>query len=121
MKRIIGLVLCFVLIMAVSASAQVASSKASAVKTATALIYTGETLFTGILIATDGTNAVTLDVYDGTSASGTKIIPQQVIPSSAVNRSWALGIDPGVLVRTGIYVVVSVAGGGSCSYTVYYK
>ena len=113
--------LVIILVLAVSAQAQTNYSRTSAVKTASALIYTGNALFQGILIATDGTNAVTLDVYDGTTTGGTKVIPQTVIPSSSTNRSWALSIDPGLLVRTGIYVAISVAGGGSASYTVYYK
>jgi len=97
------------------------ASRSSTVKTASALIFTGDSIFAGILIATDGTNAVTLDVYDGVDNTGTKVIPQLVIPSSATNRAFSLSIDPGVHMMTGIYVVISVAGSGSASYTVYFK
>lgn len=121
MKRLIGLVLCLLMIAATVSAQEATYLRASGVQTASALIHTGDALFAGIVVATDGTNAVTLDVYDGTTTGGTKVIPQTVIPSSATNRSWALSIDPGLLVRSGIYIVVSVAGGGSCAYTVYYK
>jgi hypothetical protein len=121
MKKISAFILCLVLMATIAYAESVPYSMVSTVKTATALIYTGDIQFNGIIIATDGTNAVTLDVYDGTTTAGTKVIPQLVIPSSATNRSFALSVDPGIHMYTGIYVVISVAGSGSASYTVYYK
>ena len=97
-------------------------TKTSEVKTASALIYTGPCVLGGILMALDGTNAVTLDVYDGVDATGRKVIPQLVIPSSATVRVFSLDFGPdGKEMYTGIYVVIAVAGGGTASYTVDYK
>jgi hypothetical protein len=121
MKKIAVFISCLILTAIVAFAEPTNYLRGSAVKTASALIYTGDALFGGFIVAMDGTNAVTIDVYDGTNSSGTKIIPQTVIPTSATNRSYSLSIDPGLHVYTGIYVVVSVAGGGSCAYTVYYK
>lgn len=91
----------------------------SAEKTADALIYTGACYFHGILVATDGTNAVTLDIYDNTAGSGTVITPTIVIPTSASMRSASIGFNPPVWCKTGIYVDITLAA-GSCSYVVYY-
>ena len=119
MKKVVCFALGLILMAATAFAQEMIISRASAVKTESALIHTGGTMFSGILVATDGTNAVTLDVYDGTTTGGTKIIPQIVIPTSSSNRSFALSIDPGVLVRSGIYVAVTCSG--TVGYTVYYK
>ena len=50
----------------------------STVKTADALIVTGQGWFYGIMCLTDGTNSVTFDVYDNTSGSGTKLFPSVI-------------------------------------------
>ena len=92
----------------------------SPVKTASAKILQGAGTFYGVVVATDGTNAVTMSVYDNIAASGTLIVPTTVIPSSATNRVFAVGFTPAVKFNNGLYVAVSVAGGGSCSYVVYY-
>lgn len=96
------------------------STISSGSKTASALIRTGKGIFSGIIISTDGTNAVTLDIYDNTSAAGTKLVPTLTITSSAVDRVQSIK-PPGAPVsfETGLYVNVSVAGGGSCSYVAY--
>lgn len=93
----------------------------SAVKTESALIFTGNCVFSGIMIALDGTNAVTLDIYDGVDDTGVRIIPQIVIPSSAGVRSYSLGFNPGIPMRTGIYIKIAVAGGGSASFVAYFR
>ncbi len=56
--------------------------RGSGSQTADALIYTGEGVFYGIMVATDATNAVTVSVYDGTTATGTKLIPTSVVTTS---------------------------------------
>ena len=91
----------------------------STVQTATANVLTGKGALYGILIATDGTNAVTLDIYDGTDATGTKLVPQVVITTSATNRSAAIDFGDGVGFGTGIYVVATCAG--TVGYTLYYE
>lgn len=91
-------------------------------KTASAKISEGIGEFVGILIATDGTNAVTLDIYDSkVTAAGTKLIPTLTIPSSATNRMFQLQFSPGIKYSVGIYVTISVAGGGTFAYIVYHR
>jgi len=78
---------------------------------------TGACVFKGIIFKTDGTNDVTVTVYDNTSASGNKLTPESfVIEGSA--RVFALSYEPGVLAVNGIYVAMSVAGGGEASFQV---
>lgn len=85
-------------------------------------VVRGKGLFYGIVVVTDGTNDVTLAVYDGTSTSGKRLIaPNLVISGTAFKSGWAHSIDPPVTYDTGIYVSVSVAGGGYCSYVAYYS
>lgn len=92
----------------------------STVQTATANVLTGKGALYGILIATDGTNAVTLDIYDGTDATGRKLGPQVVITTSATNRSATIDFgESGVGFGTGIYVVATCAG--TVGYTLYYE
>ena len=76
--------------------------------------------FYGIAVITDGTYAVTVDIYDNASAaSGTKLIPTWVIPTSATNL--AAGYDAPVPIRckNGIYVDVTCTG--DVKYIVYYS
>ncbi len=87
--------------------------------TADALVRTGEAHIYGIVIATDGTNAVTLDIHDGTTVAGSTIMPTTVIPTSATQRSGSIGFDPPVMCNDGIYVNITTAG--TLSYTVYYN
>ncbi len=83
-----------------------------------AAVYTGRGLFKGMLITTDGTNNVTVSVYDNTANSGTKIIPTFVALGSSYTT--AVSYDPGVAFATGISVDVTIAGGGTASYQVLY-
>ena len=72
----------------------------------------------GIIIATDGTNAVTLDMYDNaTAASGTNIVPTLVITTSASNRGTAIAVNRAI--SNGVYVDITTSG--TLSYVVYYK
>ncbi|MCK5019384.1 MAG: hypothetical protein KAS32_20165 [Candidatus Peribacteraceae bacterium] len=82
----------------------------SANKTADALIATGEYYLYGIMVITDGTNSVTVDTYDNTSGSGTKLHPQWVVTTGANERAKTLSFDPPVFAGTGIYVDITTAG-----------
>lgn len=79
-------------------------------KTADALIKSGPGNFDGIVVVTDGTNAVTLDIYDNTAASGKKLIPTTVITTSAADRVRSIGFTNPVKFNTGIYVDITCAG-----------
>jgi len=80
---------------------------------------TGQAAFYGIIIKTDGTNNVTLNIYDNIAASGKKLVPTDIVVLGTA-RIWALSYSPAIKCLTGIYVSVSVAGGGTCTYQVLY-
>ena len=88
----------------------------TAEQTADAAAVTGAGHFGGIIIATDGSNDVTVDIYDNTAASGNNIIPTVVCKGSS--RIHAIGIDPPTPFFTGVYVDITCAG--TLSYIVYY-
>jgi hypothetical protein len=89
-------------------------------KTAAALITTGPGELAGILVATDATNPVTLDIYDNTAASGKKLVPTTVIVTSATDRMRQIDFKTPVKFNIGLYVS-PVVGGGGFKVVVYYK
>jgi hypothetical protein len=92
----------------------------SAIKTADALIHTGPAYLYGIVVATDGTNSVTVKTYDNTTASGTqKPHPDWIVSTGAANRIASISFDPPVPMGTGIYVDITTSG--TVSYEVYYR
>lgn len=91
----------------------------SDVEAASASVVSGDCVFHGIVVSTDGSNDVTLDIYDNTVASGNRLIPNNTV-ITASQRAWSFSVDPPIWCRHGIYVNVSVAGGGTCKYIVYY-
>jgi hypothetical protein len=79
-------------------------------------IVTGPGVLLGVLISTNGTNDVTVDIYDGT-AVGTdddKLIPTIVIPGS--QRLGGV-IPPPVEFDTGCHLLVSGTGAKVVAYT----
>uniref|UniRef100_A0A6M3LP37 Uncharacterized protein n=1 Tax=viral metagenome TaxID=1070528 RepID=A0A6M3LP37_9ZZZZ len=94
-------------------------SYSSAEKTASAAIATSSGYLHGIVVITDGTNSVTVDIYDNASAaSGTKLIPQWVVTTSSSNRAQSYSIEPPIKFSNGIYVAVTTSG--TVTYMVYY-
>ena len=73
----------------------------------------------GIVFVTDGSNALSVDIYDSGSATGTKLVPTLQLAASP--RIQTLNFDPPVPYNTGVYVDVTVSGGGSIAYMVYYR
>jgi len=88
-------------------------------KSASASISTTSGYLYGITISTDATNAVAIDIYDNTAASGTKLIQTMTITTSATDRVTSIGFNPPVEYRTGLYVSVTCAG--TVGYMVYYR
>lgn len=89
--------------------------------TGDAAITAGSGYLKGIIVHTDGTNSVTLDVYDNaTAASGNKLFSTLTITTSASNRATAIAFDgqecPYV---NGIYVNVTTSG--TVTYDVYFE
>lgn len=78
-------------------------------------------VFRGLVVKTDGTNDVTITVFDNTAASGTTLLPAAFdILGTAKLWGFSFGNDGGPVASTGIYVEVTVAGGGSAAVQVLY-
>lgn len=86
----------------------------SAELTGNSAVYTGRCVFHGIAVATDGTNDVTVTLYDNTAASGGKVVPTFKVTGSD-NLGGIVGIDS--ICDTGLYLAMS---GGSPKAVVYY-
>ena len=81
--------------------------------------YSGKCVFYEILIKTDGTNAVTLNIYDSLTATGKMIGNPDMVIAGAENN-WTYNPVLPRLCWNGIYIDVSVAGGGTCRVSVEY-
>ena len=110
MKR--GLLALLIILTAVSARAfEVDYAKSSDVYTADhAAIVTGAGYFYGIIVMTDGTNAVTVKVYDNTAASGTKILPDWLVTTGSSDRCQRLEFNPPLGFSTGVSVDITTSG-----------
>ena len=87
--------------------------------TADAAIQTVAGYFYGMIVHTDGTNEVTINVYDeDDTSSGTKIVADWVVTTSSSNRTQSLSYDPPVPYEVGVFVDVSSSG--TLSYDVFY-
>jgi len=80
---------------------------------ASGIALNGSGQFHGFAIKCDGTNDVTVNVFDNTSAAGTKLIPTDSVFDGTVKLN-AWNDNPPISVDTGIYIEIAVAGGGSC-------
>jgi uncharacterized protein YcnI len=99
----------------------VGNAENSTTKTADASIVSGKGHFLGIIVITDNTNAVTVDIYDNaSSASGAKLIPTWTVTTSSSNMAQTLSFGGNeVRYQQGIYVDVTCVG--TVSYMVYYN
>lgn len=86
---------------------------------ASALITTGRGLFYGALVATDGTNGVSVDIGDHTTSGGTKLIPTSQVPSSATIRTGSITPPAPVRYENGLYVTMN--NSGTAGVMVYYR
>jgi hypothetical protein len=90
--------------------------------TTDAAVTTGPGYLKGIMVHTDGTNACTVKAYDNTAASGTKLFSDWIVTTSATDRVQALSFDDQECpYGTGIYIDITVGGGGTCTYDVYFE
>ncbi len=115
MKKILIIFACLLIALCGFAADRIYSQVST--RTSSGLVASGTGILGGVVVATDGTNAVTLNIYDNTDGSGKKIIPSTVITSSASNRVQAIAVD--LQFNTGVYVTATSSG--SFEYTVYYK
>jgi len=77
--------------------------------TASGLVLTGSGQFHGFAIKCDGTNDVTVNVYDNTAASGTKLIPADTVFDGTVKAN-AWSESPPISVDNGIYIEITCSG-----------
>jgi hypothetical protein len=87
---------------------------------ASALVATGPCVLRGIVVKTDGTNAVTITIYDSTTAAGKTVVfpASSVIPGTSY--LFSASSTPPTYMDNGIYVLMSIAGGGSATFKVEY-
>jgi hypothetical protein len=94
---------------------QIMAQKISSPRTVSARMLTGKAVYYGIIIKTDGSNDITINIYDD---NGQYLIPNNFIIKGT---DYSKGIlFPGGIGIDGLVVNISVAGGGSCSYQVVY-
>jgi len=86
-------------------------------QTASALIVTGRAVFYGISVRTDGSNDVTITLYDNTSGTGTTILPSSIV-IDGTSKFATIDDDRGISITNGIYATVTSPG--TFSYQVYY-
>jgi hypothetical protein len=85
-----------------------------------AVVTGSKGIFYGIRVRTDGTNNVTINVYDnGLEASGTTLLPASIVISGTDGVfGFPIFLDPPVPFNSGLYVDVDTAG--TVSYQVLY-
>ncbi len=77
--------------------------------TASGRVKVGTGIFHGLILKTDGTNDVTVNVYDNTEASGSKLLPADVVFDGTANLT-VLSLDPGIIFDTGLYLEIACLG-----------
>lgn len=79
---------------------------------ASTLFFTGKALLAGVCVGADGTNPVTVTIYDNTSAvadAAHPILWQTVVPAGVRNQTvW---FPNPIQARYGLYVAVSATAG----------
>lgn len=79
----------------------------SGVLTANTLLWTGRHLLAGVIAGADGTNEATINIYDGTSTAGSKILSLTV----PVGQRQCMALPcKSIQLTTGLYVEVSGTG-----------
>ena len=87
--------------------------------TADAAAVSGRCNLHGLWFATDGTNAVTVNIYDNTTATGNTIIPESIISTTSAGQIAVMDFNPPLLMENGVYVDITTAG--TVTFKVYYE
>ncbi len=112
-------VLAFVFLMAQSAWAVGINSIGN---TTDAAITTGTGYLKGVIVHTDGTNGLTMSVYDNSSTgSGTKLFSTWTILTSSTNRTSYISFEGQECPYTnGIFVDITISA-GTVTYDVFFE
>jgi hypothetical protein len=113
MKRVVAIIAIFLML------AGTAFAGKSIGNTGSGLITTGQGFFKGLIVNTDGTNAVTITIYDNTAASGNKVVSSFIITTSTTDliRTLSFG-DRDCPYFTGMYFSISTSG--TVTYDVFF-
>ena len=91
-------------------------SRSSGEKTADATILTGVGYFRQILVMPDGTNDVTVSIYDNTASSGTKLFPTMTFSGTGGAQA-----SPPVWIPVNTGIRVDITTVGTVAYVVLYR
>jgi hypothetical protein len=86
-------------------------------QTADAAICTGRCYLGAIIVMPDGTNDVTVSIYDNTTNSGTEMLPTMTFAGDGGAQAFAAPYK--ILGSTGIYVDITTEG--TVEYTILYN
>lgn len=86
-------------------------------QTGNKLVKTGSGKFYGLIVSTDGSNAATINTYDGLTAAGNKLIPELLLSTDKIHVIEIPGDC--VAFTTGLYV--SVETNGTVNYCAYFE
>ena len=95
------------------------SLEVSSVLTGDGQAVTGAGYLYGILCANDGANNWTLDLYDNTSAAGTKLVPSLIVTTAATERSSSIWFNQPVNFSVGVWFQTTTSDPDGC--IVYYR
>ena len=106
-----------------SGPGQIQVSGLSATGSSSGIAVSGACAFYGILVIPDGTNDVTVKVWGNTAATGAVLIDSYTVKGTTGAHS--IGFMPAInkvagTAITGVYVSISVANGGTCTWKVQY-
>ena len=84
-----------------------ASSRSSGVLNSDTLIFTGRQRVNALTVLTDGTNAATVELKDGTTSSGTTKITGKCVGTSLINH---ILFDNPVIFENGLFADLTGTG-----------
>ena len=118
MKKLYAAIIIVLLFASTSLAAE--WSFGSGMQTGSAAIHAGPGMLRQIIVSTDGSTPVVIDLYDHASTpSGTRLIPTWTVTTSSVDRIQTLPID-NERFTNGIYANI-VSGAPSPGYVVLWK
>ncbi|MDA3807191.1 MAG: hypothetical protein PF440_04675 [Thiomicrorhabdus sp.] len=115
-KKLMMIIVCFFMLTCVGYAENLLYS---ADKTADAIISTTRVNFFGMIVIDDGTTDVTVEIYDGTDATGTLIVQSLTFVANSDNPNHVLSFDPPIVCYDGMFVDITTSG--TTSYKVYYN